>query len=141
METRALSDVYAVSPQITPEDVPAIAAAGFRRIICNRPDEEVVPGLRTEDIRRAAEEAGLEFVSIPLAQGDSFHSDMERQREAIAQASGPVLAYCASGTRSTIVWMFLSARSHPVGDLLECANRAGYPLAALRPQLEAAAAS
>ncbi|MDV7143509.1 TIGR01244 family sulfur transferase [Tropicimonas sp. TH_r6] len=140
MDIRALTDVYAVSPQITPEDIPAIAAAGFRRIICNRPDEEVVDGLRSEHVRLAAEAAGLEFVAIPLAQGDSFSSDIIRQRDAIADAEGPVLAYCASGTRSTIVWMFLSARSQPVGDLLECANRAGYPLAALRPQLEAAAA-
>ena len=139
MEIRALTDAYAVSPQITPEDVPAIVAAGFRRIICNRPDHEVVPGLRAEDIRQAAVAAGVDFVEIPLQQRDMFTQDIARQRDAIQEADGPVLAYCASGTRSTIVWMLGAAREHSVGDLLETANRAGYPLAGLRPHLEAAA--
>ncbi len=139
MDIRALTNGYAVSPQITPEDIPQIAAAGYRTIICNRPDEEIVPGLRAADIRAAATAAGLEFVEIPLSQSENFVRDVVRQREAVAQSKGPVLAYCASGTRSTIVWMFGAVATVPVGDLLETANRAGYPLAALRPQLEAAA--
>ncbi|RYH12002.1 TIGR01244 family sulfur transferase [Tropicimonas sp. IMCC6043] len=141
MDIRALSDVYAVSPQILPEDVPAIAAAGFRTIICNRPDEEVVPGMRAADIRRAAEEAGLNFVELPLTQGDQFMRDLALQETAVATSAAPVLAYCASGTRSAVIWMCLSARTVPVSDLLDAANRAGYPLAALRPQLEAIARS
>lgn len=139
MDIRELTDVYAVSPQITPEDVPQIAAAGFRTIICNRPDEEVVPGIRSEDIRAAAEEAGLDFISIPVGQGSQFTRDIDRQREAIERAAEPILAYCASGTRSTIVWMFGAVDKVPVDELLEVAQRAGYPLAGLRPQLESMA--
>ena len=62
-------------------------------------------------------------------------------REAIAASDGPVLAYCASGTRSTIIWMFGAAGTIPVPELLAIASRAGYPLAAYRQQLEAAARS
>lgn len=139
MEIRALSDVYAVSPQIMPEDVSAIAAAGFRTIICNRPDDEVVPGMRAADIRFAAESSGLGFLHLPLSQGDRFWHDLSRQSEAVATLHAPVLAYCASGTRSTVAWMCIAARTMPVDDLLAAANRAGYPLAAMRPQLEAIA--
>lgn len=139
MDIRALNDVYAVSPQISPEDVPGIAEAGYRTIICNRPDFEVGPGYRAADIRRAAEAAGVEFIEIPITQSDHFERDVQRQKEAIASSPTPVLAYCASGTRSTIVWMMGAVTEMAVGDLLDIANRAGYPLAALRPQLEAAA--
>ncbi len=137
MEIRALTSEYAVTPQITIEDIPAILAAGYETIICNRPDEEVVADMRAAAIRAAAEAAGLTFVQIPLAQRDMTVQDIRQQRDAIQSAKGPTLAYCASGTRSTIVWMFGAASSVPVGDLVEAAMRAGYPLAALRPQLEA----
>ncbi|MFV0335879.1 MAG: TIGR01244 family sulfur transferase [Tropicimonas sp.] len=139
MNIHPLTDGYAVSPQITPEDVPAIAAAGFRTIICNRPDQEVTPGLRAADIRTAAEQAGLDFIELPLMHGVQFNREIARQRETIAASDGPVLAYCASGTRSTIIWMFGAAGTIPVPRLLEMASKAGYPLAAYRQQLEEAA--
>ncbi len=139
MDIRALNERYAVSPQIAPEDIPAIAAAGYETVICNRPDAEVAPGYRAADIRQAAEAAGLNFIEIPIPPGDQIVGEIARHREALESAKGPVLAYCASGTRSTIVWMFGAVADQPVGDLLEMATRAGYPLAALRPQLERAA--
>ena len=141
MNIHPLTDGYSVSPQITPEDIPAIAAAGYRTIICHRPDQEVTPGLRAADVGAAARAAGLEFVELPVMQGGLFSKEIARQREAIAASDGPVLAYCASGTRSTIIWMFGAAGTIPVPELLAIASRAGYPLAAYRQQLEAAARS
>ncbi len=142
MEIHRLTKRYAVSPQVTPEDVPAIKAAGFTTIICNRPDEEVLPGMRAADIRAAAQAAGLDFIELPLLQrGGHISREIVQQREAIAAASGPVLAYCASGTRSTVVWMFGAAGTIPVPELLEIAIKAGYPLGSYRQQLENAAQS
>ena len=46
MDIRHVDESYYVSPQIAPEDVAAIAAAGFRAIISNRPDEEIPPGIQ-----------------------------------------------------------------------------------------------
>lgn len=43
MDIKQLSTNYAVSPQIDAADVVAIARAGFKTIICNRPDMEVPP--------------------------------------------------------------------------------------------------
>lgn len=139
MNIHSLTDTYAVSPQITPEDVPAIAAAGFKTIICNRPDQEVIPGLRAADIRAAAEAAGLDFVELPLTQRGQFNREIAQQRAIIAASKGPVLAYCASGTRSTLIWMFGAAETTPVPELLEIAGRAGYPLSGYRQQLESIA--
>ena len=51
MEYRQITDEYAVAGQIAPEDIAAIKAAGFRSIICNRPDDEQ-PGQPTADRNR-----------------------------------------------------------------------------------------
>ena len=40
MDIRKITDEFSVSPQIRVADVAAIAAAGFRAVICNRPDGE-----------------------------------------------------------------------------------------------------
>ena len=61
MEIRSLTPDYAVSPQITPDDVTAIRAAGFTTLIDNRPDAEIPAEVGTEAMRRAAEAAGLVF--------------------------------------------------------------------------------
>ena len=37
---RKVTETLSVSPQIQDQDVAAIAAAGFRAILCNRPDGE-----------------------------------------------------------------------------------------------------
>lgn len=136
MEIRALTNEYAVSPQIMPEDIPAIVAAGFRTVICNRPDDEVVAGLRSGPVRAAAEAAGLAFVDNPLAPGEMSPSEVRLQRDAIDASDGPALAYCASGTRSTIAWMYGAVQTIPAQELVDRAVQAGYPLGAMRPQLE-----
>jgi uncharacterized protein (TIGR01244 family) len=90
-------------------------------------------------VREAAEAAGIAFVAIPLAAGTMMPADIRANRDAIAAAEGPVLAYCASGTRSTVAWMFGSAGSVPAEDLVRAAVQAGYPLGYLRGQLDSVA--
>jgi uncharacterized protein (TIGR01244 family) len=139
MDTRQITPDYAVSPQIEPTDLPAIAAAGFRVVICNRPDAEVPQELSTEVMRIAAEAAGLGFVVNPVTH-QTLNMDMvAAQMAALYAAGGPVLAYCASGTRSTIVWSLGSAGLLPTDEIIAAAARAGYDLFSLRARLEALA--
>ena len=141
MEIRKITDTYAVSPQIAPEDLPAIAAAGFRTIICNRPDDEVPVELQSEALRIATEAAGLTFVDNPVTHA-GLNAEMVRvQKEALEASDGPVFAYCASGNRSSIVWSLGHAGQIPVDEIIEATSRAGYDLTKLRPMLEAAARS
>ncbi len=140
MDIRPLSDAYAVSPQITPEDVPAIAAAGYTTVICNRPDGENPPELASERLREAVEAAGLGFVDNPFNAMTLNMDHVSAQGQAMEAAPGPVLAYCASGNRSSVVWALASAGTAPAGELIAAAARHGYQLEGLRPQLEALAA-
>ncbi|WP_341366475.1 TIGR01244 family sulfur transferase [Yoonia sp. BS5-3] len=139
MDIRQICPTYAVSPQIAAEDVPAIAAAGFTTIICNRPDAEIPPSHHADVIETAATAAGLKFVIIPVTH-QSLNQDMvQAQKEALASSDGPCLAYCASGTRSSIVWSLGQAGDMTTDDIIAATAAAGYDLAGMRPQLDALA--
>lgn len=140
MDIRQLTPDYAVSPQIAVEDVAAIRAAGFVLVIDNRPDGEIPPDLQTDRLRAAVEAAGIGFVANPVIGGAITAENVTAQRDAIASATGPVLAYCASGNRSSIVWALSQAGRRPTADLIETAARWGYNLEPFRPHIDALAA-
>jgi uncharacterized protein (TIGR01244 family) len=136
MDIRPLSETFAVSPQIAPEDLPAIKAAGFTTIVCNRPDQEIPPEVQADAIRRAAEAEGLRFVMNPLSHGSLTMEHIDTQGRALAESDGPVFAYCASGNRSSILWALSQAGRVPADDLVEAGARAGYNLEMIRPQID-----
>ena len=140
MDIRPLTETYAVSPQIEPGDLAAIKAAGFTTVIDNRPDGEIAPEWHTDTMRAAAEALGLTFIANPVIGGALTMENVTAQGAAIAEASGPVLAYCASGNRSSVVWALSQAGTMPVEDLVGLPARHGYQLAHLAPQIEALAA-
>ena len=137
MEIRQLSPDYAVSPQIDPTDVSAIKAAGFTTIICNRPDVEIPPSHHAEVVGALAEAAGLNFVVIPVTHQGLNAEIVNQQRTAIDESDGPVFAYCASGTRCSIVWALGQGQFQTADDILTATTAAGYDLGGLRPQLDA----
>lgn len=137
MDIRPLTPTYAVSPQIEPGDLPAIKAAGFTTIIDNRPDGEIPGHLQTAAIQAAATAMGFDFVVNPIIGGAMTEANVTAQAAAIAAASGPVLAYCASGNRSSVVWALAHAGKMPVDDLIGIPAKYGYQLEHLRGQLVA----
>lgn len=137
MELRQISPAYFVSPQIDPGDAPAIAEAGIAMVICNRPDGEVPPSHQADAVRAAVEAAGLRFAELPLTHQTMTPENVARQRALIDGAGGPVLAYCASGTRCSVVWALGEAARRDPDAILEDTRRAGYDLSGLRPALEA----
>lgn len=100
MEFRQIDEGFAVAGQISEADIPAIAAAGFKTLICNRPDSEegAVPHDRIEI---AARGAGLEFGFIPVVSGAVTIDNVTEMSKALDAFPQPVLAYCRSGARCT----------------------------------------
>lgn len=141
MDIRRLCPRYHVSPQISPQDVPAVASAGYALIICNRPDSENPPELHAGRIRAAAEAAGLRFAQLDLTHQTMTPENVARQRDLIDGADGPVLAYCATGTRCSVVWALGQAGRMEADEILAATRSAGYNLDQLRPALEAGARS
>jgi len=140
MDLRQITEGYSVTPQIEPADVATLAAQGVKTLICNRPDMENPPPLQAAAIQAEAEAHGIDFVFNPF-QGHTLTQDnVDEQADAIAGSEGPVVAYCASGNRSTVVWAFGVAGRMPVDDIIRIGTSHGYSFEQLRPALEAAAA-
>lgn len=136
MELRQLTPRYFVSSQIAPEDIPDIKAAGITRILCNRPDPEVPPRHAAEAIRTAAEAAGLSFAERPLTHQSMVPEVIAENRALGVESDDTVLAYCASGTRSTIAWALGQAGEMPADEILAAARGAGYDVSNIRHVLD-----
>ncbi|MDE8650647.1 bifunctional protein tyrosine phosphatase family protein/NAD(P)/FAD-dependent oxidoreductase [Novosphingobium album (ex Liu et al. 2023)] len=92
---------FSVSPQIGPEDMPAVVAAGFRSIISNRPDGEEPGQPDAATLARVAQSHGLIFEHLPVTNPDIAPTDARAMQAALARLPKPVLAFCRSGGRST----------------------------------------
>lgn len=136
MEIRPITPRYAVSPQITVEDVPAIAEAGFVKVICNRPNVEVPSEMQSDAIGDAVRAAGMDYEVLELTHQTMTPENVARQRDLAEGCAGPVLAYCASGTRCSVVWALGQCESMSAEEILDATGKAGYALDGLRPALE-----
>ncbi len=141
MDIRRITENYAVSPQIEPAHMAAIAAAGFTTVINNRPDAEITPEIADGAMQEAASAAGLNYVFNPVINGGLSLEMVENQSNAIAGSGGPVLAYCRTGTRSSIVWALGQAGHQPTGDIITALQNAGYQVPGLDAQIASLAAA
>ena len=136
-----LTDTVQVSPQITLDQVAAAKAEGVTMIINNRPDGEDPSAPPSPDIAAAAQAAGLDYVAIPITHAGFSSPQVDAMIAALdkAEASGgKVLAYCRSGTRSTLLWSLAQARQgQNPAELTRIAANAGYDLTPVRPMLDA----
>lgn len=129
MEFRRLTEQLSVAPQVTPENMPAIAAAGFKTILCNRPDGEADDQPTFAAIKEAAIVCGLTFINQPVSPKKATNQDVTGFANNVAAAQSPVLAYCRTGTRCTILWALgNSAEGMPIEKILKIAADAGYDL-------------
>ena len=137
---RQINESISVAPQIAVEQVAEIAAAGFKTIVNNRPDDEDAGQPSGDAIRAAAEAAGLKYVSIPVTHAGFSHPQLDAMTQALTDSDGPVLANCRSGTRSCNLWALAAAKAGRNPNLLLAqAEDAGYDLHGIRPMLDALA--
>ena len=128
MTGRKVTDELAVSPQIGAGDVEAIKAAGFRSILCNRPDGEEPGQPDYAAIAAAAAKLGLEIRHQPVTSGGLRDEDVDAFAALMEDLPGPVFAYCRSGTRCIMLWALAESRKRPMPEVLEIAREAGYDL-------------
>lgn len=136
---RKLTDRILVSPQISLEDVAQARAQGVTVIINNRPDDEEPGQLNGVQVEAAAREAGIAYVAVPVAHGGFAPWQLDGMAQALDQAGeGKLLAYCRSGTRSTLLWALTRARAGDDADVLAAqAAAAGYDIGPVRQIMDA----
>ena len=135
MLLRRLTNELAVAGQITPGDMPGLAAQGICGIICNRPDGEA-PGQPTyAEIEKAAAANGIKTAYQPVVTTAISDEDAATFGRLLDELPSPVLVYCRSGMRSTALWALSQAGKLPVEDIVEAAAMAGYDLRPFLPRL------
>ncbi|MAY88126.1 MAG: TIGR01244 family phosphatase [Pseudooceanicola sp.] len=128
MQFKKISPKVSVSPQIAVKDIAAIRAAGYRAIICNRPDGEGVDQPSFEEIEAAAKAEGIEARYVPVESGMVTDQDVVAFGQALAEVQRPVLAFCRTGTRSATLWSLHEAKKRPVPEILAMTKAAGYDM-------------
>ena len=127
VDIRVVTDRFSVAPQVALEDLAQLAAAGYRHIINNRPDNEAEDQPGSARFEAAAKEAGLTYVHAPFV----GQPTAEAVKAALV-ASGKTLAFCRSGTRSVTAWaMAQASEGEEAQGIVEAAADAGYNLSGM----------
>jgi uncharacterized protein (TIGR01244 family) len=134
---RQLTDTILVSPQIDLDDLAEAVRLGVKHIINNRPEDESDDQTPGAVIEQAAKEAGLGYTAIPVTHGGFSQGQVDAMVAALTEANGPILAYCRSGTRSTLLWALARAsQGETAADLAPMAAAAGYDITPIRPLVD-----
>jgi sulfide:quinone oxidoreductase len=131
-----LTPDVSVAPQVEADDLETIKAMGFRSIINNRPDQESAQQPGNDVIADKAAALGLDYRFIPVISGSFNDEDVAEFRKALDEMEGPILAFCRSGTRSSVMWALANAGRMPAREIIQAAGNAGFDLSALQPRLE-----
>jgi len=140
-EFRRLTENVVVSPQLAIEDIAVAAELGVCTIVNNRPDGEEPSAPQGDDIATAAAAAGLNYVAIPVGHAGFSEPQVDAMIAALEQADGPILAYCRSGTRSTLLWALAAAKQGEAPEsIARIAAQAGYDVSPIRTMIDVLAA-
>lgn len=129
---RQLDDKTLVSGQISVADVAEFQRQGVTMIVNNRPDHEDEGQPLSGEIEEAAEQAGVAFRFIPIVRGIG-PADVDSMHDAMRDCGdGKMLAFCRTGTRSTLAWAVARSREGVARDELDAgAAKAGVDLSAV----------
>jgi uncharacterized protein (TIGR01244 family) len=136
MNIYKITPKYHVTGVLKPESVGQLQLLGIVKVICNRPDSEAPFEEQSELMRIAVTEAGMAFDYNPVTMTSFSPELVRRQTDAVLNANGGVLAYCATGRRCTMLWAFGFAHLRAPEDLIQQAARAGMDIASMKDRLE-----
>lgn len=137
---RSINEKISVSPQISLDDIAAAKAEGVTLIVNNRPDGEEPGAPQSADIEAAAKAAGINYIGIPITHSGFSAPQVDAMISALDGAEGKTLAYCRSGTRSTLLWALAQAKQGVSPDeIARLAGNAGYDITPVRAMVQALA--
>ena len=128
----SLAPGLSVTGRLDRPDIEALAHAGVRTIINNRPDGEDPGQLPAAEARHLAEALGITYHHIPITAATLSRADVDTFAATLRDGPTPVVAHCRSGTRSTLLWALSRMRegADPFALVAEAA-RHGIDIASL----------
>jgi sulfide:quinone oxidoreductase len=85
-------------------DMRGLYNAGFRSIVCNRPDGEGADQPTFAEIEHEATLLGIQARYLPVVAGAILSAHGAAFAALLTELPGPVLAYCRTGKRSAALW-------------------------------------
>ena len=128
LDIKKFTASFAVSPQISVTDLDKIAGMGFKSVINNRPDGEVAGQALSTDIEEKCRELDIEYVYLPVISGELDADSIIQFNKLLDLLPSPILAFCRSGTRCSILWISSAEDPVTLNNRLQCANAQGYSL-------------
>jgi sulfide:quinone oxidoreductase len=100
-----IDETFSSTPQIDVDDLAKIKAAGFKSVICNRPDDED-GGAHPDHVllESTAKKLGLEFFYLPVVPGQMTDVHVAQFKTAIETLPSPILGYCRLGMRAKTLY-------------------------------------
>ena len=136
MFRKLTTNIYA-APQIGLAEIAEASVLGVTLVINNRPEDESDDQTPGAEIEAAARAAGMDYVAIPVTHSGFSEPQVQAMAAALEGATGKVLAYCRSGTRSTLLWALAEASQGGDPDALtNMAAKAGYDVSPIRPLMD-----
>ncbi len=118
--------------KLNQDNIEALAAAGVKTIINNRPDGEDPGQMPAAEAQRLAAALGIAYHHIPVTGPTLSRADVDAFAAVLASAPTPIVAHCRSGTRSTLLWALTRLRGGAEPEaLIGAAARHGIDIAAL----------
>jgi len=135
MDIHSINAQFSAAPQPEIADIAQIAAAGFKSVICARPDGETPDQPTAADMERAAQKAGLQFHWLPVVPKAISDEQVAQFGTAFAALPKPVFGYCRTGNRAVTLWALSHARQQSADALIKAAADAGFDIAGTRDRL------
>lgn len=132
---KTLGEQVLVAGQITQDDVEGLREQGVTTVVINRPDAEELGQPTASEVQAWFAEADIAVIENPIVSGQVTPEAVERQGEALANASGKTLLYCRSGMRSCMLWALSQRDELSREAILSTAASAGYDLSPLSGML------
>ncbi|MBD8874473.1 TIGR01244 family phosphatase [Rhodanobacter sp. DHB23] len=123
-----LTPAFGVAGQLDADDIAALAAQGWRSLVCNRPDGEAPDQPASAELARIAATHGLAWRDVPIVSGQWRDADVAAFADALRTLPAPVLAFCRTGTRSIHLWALAMADTLDAASIERIVADAGYAL-------------
>ena len=126
-------DVF-ITGQLLAVQMQALSEQGVMSFVNNRPDMEAPIQPRSEELEQAAQTIGVDYFHIPMA-GGITPGLIDASVTAYENTPRPIVAFCASGMRSAVLWGFAHVKVMGVDGVMDALSSAGFNLEQIRAPL------
>ena len=138
MSIQKLADNLYIAPQLTEADVQEAAKLGIQTVICNRPDGEEENQPSFKQVESWLKAAGIrEYHHQPVVAPAINAADVAAFQNLLKSVPQPVLAYCRTGTRCSLLWSYHQVQNGAsVAEVVAAAQQAGINLSNFEARLQ-----